>query len=304
MEKILVPEEGKFLDFKESKVQVITLEDLGKTIRENDYNGNPMMGIHHYDLITEMSDLAKEYGYDVDIYDLFAANSGERKAPGVSLIPKEEEVLGERAVGAHILRRVFANVRLTDFDDEENTTNLAIAFHQKGIQVGFGSMVKICHNQTMLGADNYAATYSEKGTGKGHGLDIPQIIGKVRGWFGSARSIVEDDRTKMERMKNHKVSVDDLMQYIGMLTAIRVSCDSSYKEIRLNTTYPLNQSQICAYTESLLLRHATGNELTAWDMYDAATDLYKADSMDIPALLPQNRAMVNFISENVVDLAN
>ena len=31
--------------------------------------------------------------------------------------------------------------------------------------------------------------------------------------------------------------------------------------------------------------------------YNGATELYKADTMDIPALLPQNRAMVGFLSE-------
>ena len=31
--------------------------------------------------------------------------------------------------------------------------------------------------------------------------------------------------------------------------------------------------------------------------YNGETELYKADTMDIPALLPQNRAMVGFLSE-------
>jgi hypothetical protein len=38
--------------------------------------------------------------------------------------------------------------------------------------------------------------------------------------------------------------------------------------------------------------------VTAWDMYNSATNLYKANRMDIPALLPQNRAMVNFMRDN------
>lgn len=38
-------------------------------------------------------------------------------------------------------------------------------------------------------------------------------------------------------------------------------------------------------------------KVTVWDLYNGATELYKADTMDIPALLPQNRAMVGFLSE-------
>lgn len=40
-----------------------------------------------------------------------------------------------------------------------------------------------------------------------------------------------------------------------------------------------------------------GGSISASDLYNSATDLYKADSMDIPALLPQNRAMVRFLDE-------
>ena len=35
----------QFLDFDVSKVQTLTLEQLARTEKENDYNGNPLMGI-------------------------------------------------------------------------------------------------------------------------------------------------------------------------------------------------------------------------------------------------------------------
>lgn len=34
----------QFLDFDISKVQTLTLEQLARTEKENDYNGNPLMG--------------------------------------------------------------------------------------------------------------------------------------------------------------------------------------------------------------------------------------------------------------------
>lgn len=213
------------------------------------------------------------------------------------LLPQVEAQYGERAFEAHILRRVFANIRITDFDDEEKTTNLAVAFHQKGIQVGFGNMVKICHNQTMLCADKYIATYSERGKGRGEAITIPQVLDVVKSWLVDARKIIVTEREKIERMKEIEVGAQQALLLIGMLTAIRVKCDSAYLAIKENRVYPLNQAQITKFTESLLLKYHESAHLSAWDLYNAATDLYKADSMDIPALMPQNRAMVQFLNE-------
>ena len=247
---------NKFFDFEKAKVQTLSLDQLARTHKENDIYGKPLRGIYHYDLLNQIIGMCNAQNYDVEVYDLFAAQNKDRNTPGVVLLPQVEAQYGERAVEAHILRRVFANIRITNFDDADHTTNLAVAFHQKGIQVGFGNMVMICHNQCMLCADQYISTYSEKGQGRGNGVTIP-----------------------------------------GMLTALRVKCDTHIAEIRENRTYPLNQSQISRLTEDMMYRYYQNGKVTVWDLYNGATELYKADTMDIPALLPQNRAMVGFLSE-------
>ena len=217
----------KFFDFEKAKVQTLSLDQLARTHKENDIYGKPLRGIYHYDLLNQIIGMCNAQNYDVEVYDLFAAQNKDRNTPGVVLLPQVEAQYGERAVEAHILRRVFANIRITNFDDADHTTNLAVAFHQKGIQVGFGNMVMICHNQCML----------------------------------------------------------------------RVKCDTHIAEIRENRTYPLNQSQISRLTEDMMYRYYQNGKVTVWDLYNGATELYKADTMDIPALLPQNRAMVGFLSE-------
>ena len=289
---------NKFFDFEKAKVQTLTLDQLERTHKENDVYGNPLRGIYHYALLNEIIDMCKEQSYNVEVYDLFAAQNKDRNTPGVVLLPQVEAQYGERAVEAHILRRVFANIRLTNFDDEEKTTNLAVAFHQKGIQVGFGNMVKICHNQCMLSPTQYIATYSEKGTGRGNGVTIPEVLDTVKSWLIDARHIIVTEREKIEKMQSIQVDAQQLFLLIGMLTALRVKCDTHESEIKETRVYPLNQAQISKFTESLLLRYHRNQSVTVWDIYNAATDLYKANSMDIPALLPQNRAMTAFLDEH------
>lgn len=293
--------EDKFFDFEKAKTQAITLDQLGRTYRENDVYGNPLKGIYHYDLFSKVISECEEVGYNVEVYDMFAAQNKDRSQPGVVKLPQVEVQKGENAVEAHILRRVFANIRITDFDDGETTTNLAVAFHQKGIQIGFGPNVMICHNQCLLNPELYMSTYSEKGR-KGSGIDLATMFDTLKSWLVDARHIIETDRERIEKMKNTRVSAEQMFTLIGLMTAMRVKSDTTRKSIRENITYPLNQSQITIFTEDMLEAYHTNEFVTVWDMYNSATNLYKANKMDIPALLPQNRAFVDFINKNVIEL--
>ena len=289
--------EDKFFDFEKAKTQAITLEQLSRTHREDDVYGNPLRGIYHFDLFNKVIDECTELGYNVEVYDMFAAQNRDRQSPGVVRLPQVEAVKGQHAVEAHILRRVFANIRITDFDNDETTTNVAVAFHQKGIQIGFGPNVMICHNQCMLSPELYMSSYSEKGK-KGSGMGIAAMLDTLKSWLVDARHIIETDRERIAKMKETRITAEQMFLLIGLMTATRVKADTSRKSIRENITYPLNQSQITLFTEDMLEAYHDKEFVTAWDMYNSATNLYKANRMDIPALLPQNRAMVNFMRDN------
>lgn len=289
--------EDKFFDFEKAKTQAITLEQLSRTHREDDVYGNPLRGIYHFDLFNKVIDECTELGYNVKVYDMFAAQNRDRQSPGVVRLPQVEAVKGQHAVEAHILRRVYANIRITDFDNDETTTNVAVAFHQKGIQIGFGPNVMICHNQCMLSPELYMSSYSEKGK-KGSGMDVAAMLDTLKSWLVDARHIIETDRERIAKMKETRITAEQMFLLIGLMTATRVKADTSRKSIRENITYPLNQSQITLFTEDMLEAYHDKEFVTAWDMYNSATNLYKANKMDIPALLPQNRAMVNFMKAN------
>lgn len=289
--------EDKFFDFEKAKTQAITLDQLSRTHREDDVYGNPLRGIYHFDLFNKVIDECTELGYNVEVYDMFAAQNRDRQSPGVVRLPQVEAVKGQHAVEAHILRRVYANIRITDFDNDETTTNVAVAFHQKGIQIGFGPNVMICHNQCMLSPELYMSSYSEKGK-KGSGMDVTAMLDTLKSWLVDARHIIEIDRERIAKMKETRITAEQMFLLIGLMTATRVKADTSRKSIRENITYPLNQSQITLFTEDMLEAYHDKEYVTAWDMYNSATNLYKANRMDIPALLPQNRAMVNFMRDN------
>ena len=294
-------DDRQFLDFDISKVQTLTLEQLARTEKENDYNGNPLMGIYHFQLIQQVQEMCAERGYKAEIWDLFAANNKDRRAPGVSRLPQKEEKYGERAIEAHILRRVYCNIRLYDLDkgegDDAITTNLAISFHQKGLQVGIGRNVVICHNQTMLNREQYAATYKD---GRTPGIALNEMIAKIGVWLDDLRNITADDDEKIEKMKRRVISAQEMFTIIGMLTSLRGASETKFKAIRNNNTIPLNQAQISRITEKMMLAYQDRGKVTAWDFYNAATDMYKPYLLDQPMILSQNLALVDFIETHVL----
>lgn len=307
--QVVMPTEEKnervFLDFEKNKVQALTLEQLEMTNRENrGDNRECPHGIYHFDFIHKIIDMCQEHGYDTEVYDLFATNNRDKQTPGVSLYPELEEKYGPRSIQAHTLRRVYANIRIKDFDDAELTTNLAVSYTQKGLQVGFGTNVKVCHNQNMMGSGNFVSDYSTHNhyaSGDPYKKDLNGIFAKIGSWLSNAEHLIITDKQDIERMKNTVLSAEQIFVIIGMLTSIRVQCDTSNKEIRYTGgVYPLNQTQICKFTEDLLVEQKRAWKITAWTLYNTATNLYKPQTCEQNLILPQNMAMVEFMRKHEI----
>lgn len=297
MKKTMIKSENleQFLSFKQVPVQEITFDQLRNSNHERLSNGEAPFQCFHSDFIQQVRNICSEHGLNTRVDQLFAADKGPSVFPGVSLSQPLIERYGENAVKATTLRRVFCNLRITDFDTDEFTTNLAIAYTQKGIQVAIGTMVKICTNQTILGREQYAATFQRKDHGEK--LTADQILNIVAGWIENIRITVINDRRIIDGMKNIFVTEEELYKIIGMLQARRVAYDTGYNSIKnREALYPLNGTQLNTFTEQVLLK-LVKQELTLWDVYNCATEVYKAFSMDFINVMPQNIEMVAFLDK-------
>lgn len=297
-----VPSEREFLDFSENKVQAITLAQLERTNMENrgDDRSCPH-GIYHYDLIQRILDMAEKSGYTPEVYDLFATNNKDKQTAGVSLYPELEEKYGPRAVEAHTLRRIFCNIRLADFDEAGLTMNFAICYTQKGIQVGFGSNVSVCHNQNMMGAGHFVADYSihnHYAHGEETKTDLNGIFQKIGTWLTDAEKVFITDRAEIKKMQDTVIDAQTLFTILGILHTTRVCCDTADKEIRYKgILYPLNQMQLNKFTEALVKKQKQQSKVTAWDFYNCATELYKPYTCEQNLILPQAMAMSGFMRQ-------
>lgn len=290
------------LDFKENKVQVLTLDELEHTYKENLIDGTPVGGVYHFVLIQELLSIFEKQGLKPEVQEIFAADNRDSKRPGVTVLPAIEEQMGERALEAHVLRRVYANIALLSDETDDVVTNLAVAYHQKGIQVGIGPMVKVCHNQTILGAQDVVSNYTCYG---GCRLEREQrsldfVYQRSSEW---ARNYGEHQLMRQEAMKQlQSVSFthDDLYRIVGILTEKRILHDSPDKLIHVADNYPLNSAQINETCEQLLLSFADverKDDLTFWDAYQHFNTVLKPNRMDIPQVLPQSLALFETMKE-------
>lgn len=282
-------------NFSVNNIETMSLDTLRRTHKENDIYGQPVKGIYHYEVIQRMADLCEKHNLNYEVEEIFAAQNKNKNQPGVVVLPQVEREFGVQAVEAHILRRIYTTIRINDWETDELTTTLVVAFHQDGIQAAIGPCVKICHNQCILSPERSVANY---GRDK---VTTEELFDRVDEWLSNFHTNMNEDRERIKRLKSKVVSPTELYAFIGLLTAIRVSHDSADKRLSSQVdTYPLNQGQISVFTEDLLKLNLEKGKITLWDIYNVATELYKPGRTDIPAMIPQNGALAELLlSQNI-----
>ena len=312
-------EARKTLDFSKEKVQTITLAELEATYKENDVYGRPLGGIYHSDLINGISDMAREAGLEVEMGDMFAVNNLDGKRPGVALLPEVEDKEGERSIRAHLLRRVFAVIRLAAGGIhklpksfvETACPAIAISYSQHGIQIGIGPNIHICRNQTILSAQQLIANYGYCRLD----MDKKELAGAdwwrptVEGWIGDVASGVMQTQWAdiIQSLDEQLLYRQDMQQIFGGLMQLRIEADTPDKTLRTGEVPPLTQSQINHCMERVLIKHfgkGGAGMCTKWDILNAMTDTLKplndsegrrVPGCDTSRILPQLARCVEFL---------
>ncbi len=282
------------------KTKGISLAQLKESADIVDIKGTLSNEINAYQLINEVTNICNEYNLMYEIKDLFVAdNKNKALGNGISINKQlcEAYQLENQTTNipfkAVTFNRVFANINLTDMSNSTHIANIVVASNQKGLQVAIGANCYACRNQTILGAKNMASTYGTSDKIK----NVNDFITRVRQMIREYS--FDRDVDILNKMKQIKIDSNTVYQMIGELTAIRCAYDSKIKSIKslINSdVYPLNQSQICKFTESLLLTFKNKGTLSLYDVYQSATALYKVASMDLPNVLPQGSAFANYLN--------
>ena len=291
-------EEGLY--FNQNNVQTLTLENLAKTIHENYSNGLPCGGIYHFELLQTLFDYLKKTGFKPEVTEIFAANNKDRYRPGVSIDEKTAQVKGEHAYEAHILRRVYANVKLCESGIDGIDLNMAVAYHQLGIQVAFGPMVRVCHNQTILAARDVFSNQniSQCGNKIEIAKNVNAMLEAVKDYLSDIQNRIIDMTKTVQNYQNQDFLCIHLEYILRMLMEARIRHDSNHGLIHTPVDYPLSSSQINAAFERFLIEEASrkplDNEekkdgyLSWWDALNIFNVDLKPGACIIPSIIGQS----------------
>ena len=286
------------LNFAEQAVQVLTLGELERSYHENLPTGDPVGGIYHFALIQQVLAIFEKRGLTPVVQEIFAAANRDSKRPGVTLLPQLEEQYGERSIEAHLLRRVYANIEIRSDETDDIVTCLAVAYHQKGIQLGIGPMVRVCHNQTILGAQDVVSNYTcYGGQSRKDKLSLESVIGRAELWADEYEPYQKIRRERMSALKSAEFTRTDMLQLIGILVEKRILHDTQNEELHLSTPYPLNSSQINETSEQMITLMSHQQPQSYWDAYQQLNTVLKPGRMDIPQVLPQSLALFETMYE-------
>ena len=292
--------EERTLNFAEKPVQVLTLEELERSYHENLPTGDPVGGIYHFALIREVLNLFEKHGLKPMILEIFAAANRDSKRPGVTILPQLEEKYGERAIEAHLLRRVYANIEIRCDETDNIVTCLAVAYHQKGVQLGIGPMVKVCHNQTILGAQDVVSNYTcYSGQSRKDKYSMEMVLARAEQWAGDYEPYQKIRRERMAQMKSAQMDRDAMLRLIGVLVEKRILHDSPNELLHVSNPYPLNSSQINETSEQLIALMRHDEPISYWDAYQQLNTVLKPNRMDIPQVLPQSLALYETMIETI-----
>ena len=288
------------MNFAEAPVQVLTLEELERSYHENLPTGDPVGGIYHFTLIQQVLELFEQRGLKPVVQEIFAAANRDSKRPGVTLLPQLEEKFGERAIEAHLLRRVYANIEIRSDETDDVVTCLAVAYHQKGIQLGIGPMVKVCHNQTILGAQDVVSNYTcFGGQNRREKLSLEMFLARAEQWAEDYEPYQKIRAERVSAMKSVQMDREGMLRLIGVLVEKRILHDSANDVLRVATPYPLNSGQINETAEQLIALMHHDQPITYWDAYQQLNTVLKPGRMDIPQVLPQSLALYEALQDQI-----
>ena len=284
--------EQRTLNFAEAPVQVLTLDELEKSYHENLPTGDPVGGIYHFVLIQKVLETFEQRGLQPVVQEIFAAANRDSKRPGVTILPQLEEQYGERSIEAHLLRRVYANIEIRSDETNDVVTCLAVAYHQKGIQLGIGPMVKVCHNQTILGAQDVVSNYTcYSGQNRKDKYSLEMVLNRAEQWADEYEPYQKIRAERVSDMKSAQMDRDRMLRLIGVLVEKRILHDSQNDVLRVSAPYPLNSSQINETSEQLIALMRHDEPVSYWDAYQQLNTVLKPSRMDIPQVLPQSLAL-------------
>jgi len=263
-----------FIDDK--KVEILNLEELKRTVNAIDMGRQTKTRpVSHFKFIEDILSILNESGHKTFIDHIYCA-----KSAGTKIIPKIEEQYGvAKILEAWILDRITGKIMISTLSNEEVQCCIAFSYHDKGLDLAFGTDVRDCTNMCIYGS-NILHTYGSK-----KDVNYERIMQVLKEWSGRFDSMYLRDLEITQKMKEVTVTSGDMLKFIGKLTVLAVKANIPGMKV----VAPLNITQVNEVVRGILAKKGDkfyeGPDCTLWEFYNFMTFCKKGDTSDITTLL-------------------
>lgn len=272
-----------------SKTEIISLEELKRTINAEDIGGlSRTRPVTHFSFIDSLLTEVRTVNASAEVQNIYIG-----KSPGTKLIKQVEAQYGEKALDAWLLDRITGKISLVGIEGADYKPVIAFSYHDKGLEIAYGQDVNDCSNLCIYGS-NRMFTY-----GSGKNVDYDKMLTSFKQWCTVLPAMAEADAKIINKMREAIVTGPEMVRTIGKMLIIANAANMGKRVVA-----PLNVTQVSDITRGLLKKDehifADHSATTLWNFYNAMTYVMKPERSDMVTLLED----VNNISNMFVDQFN
>ena len=275
--------------FLTEKVEVLTIEELKQTVSAISFGqSHKTRPVEHYKFIEDLMGILLDAGQVPTLDHIYCAKAG-----GTKIVPKVEEQIGiKQVLDAWILDKVTGKIILEQV--KTNTTEfaccIAFSYHDKGMDLAFGSHVWDCQNMSIFGS-NVLHTYGAK-----KDVSYQRMLEVFKGWANNLEAMHARDIAIITSMKNIVVSGGGMLKFLGKLMVRAIEANMGMKVVA-----PLNVTQVGEVTRGIINlkgeKFYEGPDCTLWEFYNFMTEVMKGNKTDITSLITDLAAISDMMVE-------
>lgn len=264
------------------KVVALQLPELRETVRMEQARGGLSTNrpIEHFNFLDEIGKGLTRRSIDYTLDDIMVPETGTKR---IMWTGEKEQCPLQNYLVEQLVTRINLNVT----GETELNPSIAVAYNDRGIQIAFGTNVRVCSNMNVYG-ENFISTYGNVGK-----VPFAQMITILKSWIDNYEKHFEADKNAINELKAIEIQPNDMDKILGKLIRNAVFNNMGRKEVNA----PLNVTQVCRLIEQGDSQFNQNIPATAWDFANWGTYILKPNKSNMTELLSDTYSFNKFVLE-------
>ena len=255
-------------DFGDQPVTTIDHEQLRQSVELAAATGKmpKTRPIEHYELLDQITQVLADKGV---VYEEKPIHVHQRAARIIKL--KDQTFENGTPIDHWHFEKLIIQIALPYPSDKDSNASIAIAYHDKGIDVSFGANIHICDNLTIFTRNRVLSTY---GANK---VNFEQMMELFNGWASNFNQMREQDIRLIQMFKGYQVLYNEVLSWVGlqMSRAVGHAYNSGNSVLNINQVSSLTREMLRV---GILTEEAQQTSL--WNVLNACTAILHPENVE------------------------